>query len=143
MTDIQAAVGIIQLKKLDTLNRKRIDHAAYLTEGLKDVPGLTLPKVLPGAKHVYHLYPVMLDPKSFGMNKEDFIYAMLNDRGVKVGMHYIPLSWTTAFKKRGYDRGMFPVSDRVGENLVTLPINPRQTKEALDYLIESVCALHG
>jgi dTDP-4-amino-4,6-dideoxygalactose transaminase len=38
---------------------------------------------------------------------------------------------------------MFPVSDRVGENLVTLPINPRQTKEALDYLIESVCALHG
>jgi dTDP-4-amino-4,6-dideoxygalactose transaminase len=77
------------------------------------------------------------------MNKEDFIYAMLNDRGVKVGMHYIPLSWTTAFKKRGYDRGMFPVSDRVGENLVTLPINPRQTKEALDYLIESVCALHG
>ena len=57
MTDIQAAVGIVQLKKLDELNQRRIDNAAYLTEALSDVPGLTVPTVMPGCKHTFHLYP--------------------------------------------------------------------------------------
>lgn len=142
MTDIQAAVGIIQLRKLDDLNRRRIENAAYLTEGLADVPGLTLPAVMPGCKHVFHLYPVRIDPDVYGMNKDDFVYAMLHERGVKVGTHYIPLHWTTAFQKRGFRRGQFPVADTVAERIVTLPINPRQTPEALDYLIQSVKALN-
>ena len=141
MTDIQAAVGIEQLKKLDMLNQRRIDNAAYLTEGLKDVAGLTLPTVMNENKHVFHLYPVMIEPDEFGMNKEDFIYTMLNKFGIKIGFHYIPLHWSTAFQKRGFKRGQFPNADKVGEQLVTLPINPRQTKEALNYLIESIAKL--
>ena len=142
MTDIQAAVGIEQLKKLDMLNQRRINNAAYLSKGLQDVPGLILPKVLPNNKHVFHLYPVMVEPDEFGMNKEDFIYTMLNKFAIKVGFHYIPLHWTTAFSKRGFKRGQFPNADKVGEQLVTLPINPRQTPEALDHLIESIKQLN-
>lgn len=142
MTDIQAAVGIEQLKKVDRFNQRRIDNAAYLTEGLKDIPGLTLPHVMPYNKHVFHLYPVMIEPDEFGMTKEDFIYDMLYDYGIKIGFHYIPLHWTTAFQKRGFKRGQFPNADKVGEQLVTLPINPRQTQEALDYLIDSIRELH-
>ncbi|HOD51747.1 MAG TPA: DegT/DnrJ/EryC1/StrS family aminotransferase [Candidatus Hydrogenedentes bacterium] len=141
MTDIQAAVGIEQLKKLDLLNQRRIDNAAYLTEALRDVPGVVLPVIAPGRTHVFHLYPVLLEPDTFGMTKEDFVHAMLYERGVKVGTHYIPLHWTTAFQKRGYRRGQFPNAERVGENLVTLPINPRQTPEALCYLVDSIKAL--
>ena len=142
MTDIQAAVGIEQLKKVDSLNQRRMDHAAYLTEGLHDVPGLTLPQVMPGAKHVFHLFPVVIDPDEFGMTKEDFIYNMLHKHGVKIGFHYIPLHWSTAFQKHGFKRGQFPNADKVGAQLVTLPINPRQTREALDYLIDSIHAVH-
>jgi len=141
MTDIQAAVGRVQLGKLDAMNQKRIDNAAYVTAGLSRVPGLTLPTVMPECKHVFHLYPVMLDPDAYGMSKEDFIYAMLHERGIKVGAHYIPLHWTTAFRKRGFRKGQFPAADLLGERMVTLPIHPRQTREALDYLIESVKAL--
>jgi len=141
MTDIQAAVGLVQLRKLDDLNRRRIANAAYLTRGLEGVPGLTLPAVAEGNKHVFHLYPALIDPDGFGMDKEEFVYDMLHERGVKVGTHYVPLHWTTAFQKRGYRRGVFPVADMVGERVVTLPINPRQTREALDYLIDSVRAL--
>ena len=141
MTDIQAAVGVEQLKKLDTLNQRRIENAAYLTAGLRDVPGLILPAVRPGVKHVYHLYPVKLDPRVYGMSKEDFVYAMLHEHGVKVGTHYIPLHWSTAFQKRDYRRGQFPVTEELAETLVTFPINPRQTREALDHLIASVKAL--
>ncbi|MEW5815744.1 MAG: DegT/DnrJ/EryC1/StrS family aminotransferase, partial [Spirochaetota bacterium] len=66
MTDIQAAVGVEQLKKLDSFNAKRIQNAAYITEGLKDVPGLILPKVMPGNKHIYHLYPILIEEEEFG-----------------------------------------------------------------------------
>ncbi len=138
MTDIQAAVGIEQLKKLDEFNKKRIGNAAYLTEGLRGVRGLTLPTVAPEVKHVFHLYPVQIDPAAYGMSKEDFIYRMLHERGIKVGTHYLPLNWSQAFARRGFARGQFPVAESLVERLVTLPINPRQTREALDYLIESV-----
>ncbi len=108
MTDMQAAVGIIQLKKLDTLNQRRIDNAAYLTAGLRDLPGLTLPTVVPGNKHVFHLYPVQIDAAKFGMSRDDFIYAMLHERGIRVGTHYTPLHYSTAFRKRGFKKGQFP-----------------------------------
>jgi dTDP-4-amino-4,6-dideoxygalactose transaminase len=141
MTDIQAVVGIEQLKKLDMLNQRRINNANYLINGLKEVRGLILPKVLSENKHVFHLFPVMIEPEKFGMNKEDFIYLMLKKFGIKVGFHYIPLHWTSAFNKRGYRRGQFPHADRVGEQVVTLPLHPRQTHAALDYLIECILKL--
>ncbi|MHB8519500.1 MAG: DegT/DnrJ/EryC1/StrS family aminotransferase [Limisphaerales bacterium] len=138
MTDVQGAVGVVQLKKLDALNQRRIDNAAYLTARLRDVPGLTLPVIAPGGTHVFHLYPVQIDAKEYGMTKEDFICAMLHERGIKVGTHYTPLHYSTAFQKRGFKKGQFPVAESVAERLVTLPINPRQTREALDYLVDSI-----
>jgi dTDP-4-amino-4,6-dideoxygalactose transaminase len=75
------------------------------------------------------------------MTKVDFIHAMLYERGIKVGTHYNPLNWSTAFQKLGYRRGQFPQAEKVGANLVTLPISPRQTRDALDYLIESIRAI--
>lgn len=143
MTDIQAAVGIEQLKKVDQLNQRRIDNAAYITHALEGVPGLTLPTVRPYNKHVFHLYPVMIDPKEFGMTKEDFIYDMLHRFGIKVGFHYIPLHYSTAFKNRGFKKGQFPNAEKLGEQLVTLPINPRQTEEALEYLVNSIKAIRS
>jgi len=141
MTDIQAAVGRIQLTRLDGFNQRRIDNAAYLTERLKEVPGLTLPTVKLENKHVFHLYPVLIDPEGYGMGKDDFIYAMLYERGIKVGTHYTPIHLSRAFTRRGFKKGQYPVTEAVAERLVTLPINPRQTREALDYLIESIKSL--
>lgn len=141
MTDVQGAVGITQLKKLDSLNQRRINNAAYLTAGLRDVPGLTLPTIAPGRTHVFHLYPIQIDPVEYGLSKDDFIYAMLHERGIKVGTHYTPLHLSTAFRKRGFKKGQYPVAESVSARLVTLPIHPRQTRDALDYLIESICIL--
>jgi dTDP-4-amino-4,6-dideoxygalactose transaminase len=141
MMDVQGAVGVVQLRKLDQLNQRRIDNAATLTAGLQGIPGLTLPSVAPGCKHVFHLYPVQLDPVEFGMAKDKFVYAMLHERGIKVGTHYSPLHLTTAFKERGFRPGACPIAESVAQRLVTLPINPRQPPEALQYLIESIRAL--
>lgn len=138
MTDIQAAVGIEQLKKLDLFNQRRIDNAAYLSGELADIPGLALPHTAPECKHVFHLYPVRIEPDDFGMSKEDFIHKMFHQKGIRIGTHYIPLHWSTAFQSRGFVRGQFPVADALAETLVTLPINPRQGRESLDYLVNSI-----
>ncbi len=143
MTDIQAAVGIEQLKKVEKLNQCRIDNAAYLDEGLKDVVGLTLPTVMAERKHVFHLYPVRIDPDLFGVTKEDFVYTMRHEKGIQIGFHYIPLHWSTAFQKRGFKRGQFPVAEGMAETVVTLPINPRQSHASLDYLIDAVRTCAG
>jgi dTDP-4-amino-4,6-dideoxygalactose transaminase len=140
MTDIQAAVGRAQLKKMDALNQRRIDIASELTARLSEIPGVKTPTVLPGNKHVFHLYPIELDPVEYGMTKEDFVAAMMQERGIKIGTHYIPLHWSTAFQKRGFKRGQFPVAERVFERLVTLPIHPRLTHDAVDYLVDSIAA---
>jgi len=141
MTDIQAAVGRIQLTKVDGLNQRRVRHAGYLAASLRKVPGLSLPTVSPGNTHVYHLFPVQIDPAGYGMNRDDFVHSMLHERGIKVGTHYSPVHLSQAFRKRGFKEGQYPVAERVAERLVTLPLNPRQTPEALDYLIDSVKAL--
>lgn len=141
MTDVQAAVGLVQLRKLDALNQRRIECAAYLATELRNVPGLKLPVITPERKHVFHLYPIEIDPVEFGMNKDDFVYAMLHEHGVKVGTHYIPLHYSTAFQNRGFRKGQFPVVEQIAERLVTLPLHPRLTGEALEYLVASIKSL--
>ncbi len=140
MTDMQAAVGIVQLKKLDALNQKRQEICQKITAALKDVPGLTLPVIKPGRSHVFHLYPIQIDAKAFGMTKEDFIWTMREAFGVRIGTHYIPLHWSTAFQKRGFKKGQFPVADNLADRLITLPIHPRLTDEAINYLMDSIKA---
>lgn len=137
MTDIQAAVGLVQLKKLDALNARRIQVARALDERLSGIPGLTLPAPDPDGKHVYHQYPLLVDPSVYGMNKEDLIYAMYHERGIKLGIHYIPLHYSTAFRKRGFKKGDFPVAEALAEQLITIPIHPRWTEAGLDYLVDS------
>jgi perosamine synthetase len=141
MTDIQAAVGRIQLRKLDGFNQTRARNAAYLVNALQDVPGLTMPTILPGNTHVFHLFPVLIDPGRYGASRDDFVYDMLHKRGIKVGTHYAPIHLSQAFRSRGFKEGQYPIAEFVSERLVTLPINPRQTPEALEYLVDSIRAL--
>jgi len=141
MTDIQAAVGTVQLAKLDRFNGRRVDNAAYLGRKLAEIRGLVLPKVMEGNTHVFHLYPVLILEEEFGMGKEEFIHAMLHQHGIKVGTHYTPIHLSQAFRRRGFRPGQYPVAESVADRLVTLPINPRLTREAIDYLVQSIASL--
>ncbi|NUM53016.1 MAG: DegT/DnrJ/EryC1/StrS family aminotransferase [Candidatus Hydrogenedentes bacterium] len=138
MTDAQAAVGSIQLKKLDAMNQRRIEIADMVCEGLEDVPGLALPTVQPGNKHVFHLFPLRIDAREFGMAKDQFIATMIAEFGIKIGTHYIPLHWSTAFQRRGFRPGQFPNAEAIFETQVTLPIHPRLTDDAVEYLVQCI-----
>jgi perosamine synthetase len=81
---------------------------------------------------------MLFDEKDFGMSRDDFIYSLYYDYGIKVGTHYQALHLTRAFRTRGFTQGQFPYAEKVSQSIVTLPVNPAQSEEAREYLLSSI-----
>ena len=137
MTDAQAAVGLVQLEKLDSFNARRIEIAKKYTCGLRNIPGLMLPHVQPECKHVYHVYALLVEPE-FRLNKEDFMWELYTEKKIKVWSHYMPIHLTTAYRKLGHGPGECPIAEELFGKYVSLPIHPRMTEDAIQYVIRSV-----
>jgi perosamine synthetase len=137
MTDAQAAVGLVQLRKLDQLNARRVELAARYSEALRDIPGLTLPRIAPHNEHVFHSYCVLVQPE-FRLSKEDFMWELYTAKQIKVWSHYMPIHLTTAYRKRGHGEGECPIAEGLFHKYVSLPIHPRLTDEGIEYLLKSV-----
>jgi len=137
MTDIQAAVGLVQLRKLNSLNARRIEIAKEYTKGLQGIDGLRLPCVGPDVKHVFHVYTVLVEPE-FSMNKEDFMWTLYTQKQIKVWSHYVPIHLSTVYKNLGHREGECPIAEKMFERYVSIPIHPRMTEESIRYVIESI-----
>jgi len=137
MTEIQAAVGLVQLRKLDSLNARRIDIAKKYTDGLRGINGLRLPDVPPHIKHVYHVYLLLLEP-GFGISKEDFMWDLYTGKQIKVWSHYKPIHLTQIYRSLGHGEGECPVAEERFERYVSIPIHPRLTEESIQYVINSI-----
>lgn len=137
MTDAQAAVGIEQLKKLDYHNEKRIALANRLTEKLQGIKGVTLPYVDPKGKHVFHIYMIQLE-KDFPLSKTDFMWKLYTSKGIKAWSHYMPIHLTHPYLAQGHKEGECPVAEEAFKKYVTLPIHPRLTVEAIDYMADCI-----
>jgi len=137
MTDAQAAVGAVQLRKLDSLNSRRIEIAKKYSDGLRGTNGLTLPFISPENKHVFHAYVVLLE-NSFSRSKEDFMWELYASKRVKVWSHYMPIHLTTAYRNLGHGPGECPIAEELFEKYVSIPIHPRMTDEVVQYVIDSI-----
>lgn len=137
MTDIQAAVGLVQLKKLDRLNARRAEIANLYSTGLRDIQGLALPFVRPENKHTFHIYAVLLQ-ESFPKNKEEFMWDLFSDKGIKAWSHYMPIHLTDAYRKLGHRPGECPVAEKLFKQYVSIPIHPRMTDETVQYVIDCI-----
>jgi len=137
MTDAQAAVGLEQLKKLEKHNQKRIELANRLTQKLRGIKGLTLPYIDPRGKHVFHVYLLQIE-KEFPLNKTDFMWEMYTKKGIKVWSHYMPIHLTTPYLAQGHEEGECPLAEAAFKRYVSLPLHPRLTDEAIDYMADSI-----
>ncbi len=138
MNDMCSTVGLCQLKRLDAMNARRREIAKYLTEQIAKIPGIMPTQVIDGAYHVYHLYPVLLDPARLTVSRDQFVYKMRAVYGIKCGVHYMPLVQTVAFKQKGTSAVDCPVACERWPNLVTLPIHPRLKDEHVDYMLDAI-----
>jgi perosamine synthetase len=137
MTDIQAAVGLVQLDKLDAWNDRRIAMAQEYGHQLSSISSLRLPVVPRNVKHVFHIYGICLED-GFPLSKEEFMWEMYVNRRIKVWSHYTPIHMSTAYRNLGHAIGECPVAEEMYHRYVSLPIHPRLTDEAIDYLMQSV-----
>ena len=142
MTDIQAAVGIEQLKKLEGHNAKRIALAQRLTEKLSGVEGLTLPWIDPRGEHVFHLYLAQIE-ESFPLNKRDLLWALYTEKGIKAWSHYMLIHLTDPYLEKGHKEGECPNAEAAVKKHFTLPLHPRLTFEAIDYMADCIRELAG
>lgn len=132
--EIECAIGIEQLKKLDHLVASRQRIADRLTAGLRKLRALRTPVVRSGCTHVYYYYPLVLDVEALGVSREQ-IHAALNAEGVPVGnryqnLHLLPMfqrkiaygtrgfPWTSGICKRSvvYDKGICPVAEELNDS---------------------------
>jgi perosamine synthetase len=137
MIDAQAAVGSEQLKKLDGFNARRIRLAARLTEKLRGAPGIQLPWVDPKGKHVFHFYVLQLT-EEHPRKKADFMWELYVHKGIKAWNHYMPIHLAEPYRAQGHREGECPVAEKAHERFLSLPIHPRLTEGAIDYLADCV-----
>jgi len=137
MTDAQAAVGIEQLKKLDAHNRRRMEIGRRLAEGLARAPGMELPWVDPRGVHVFHFFILQLADR-FPLSKTDFMWELYTGKGIKAWSHYMPVHLTGPYVARGHRAGECPVAEAAFDRFVSLPVHPRLTDEAVDYMVRCV-----
>lgn len=139
MTDLQAAIGIPQLKKLDGFIAQRRRYASYYNRELAEVGGLILPTERPEVKHTYHLYPILLEK----YDRSRFIDQM-SDLGIGTSVHFIPLHLHPYYQRTfGYKPGDFPRAEWVYQREVSLPLYPKMKEADLDRVIRAVKKILG
>lgn len=117
LTELEAAVGIVQFSKLDMLNRQRIRLAEYLIKSLSKIDGLILPSVRDFCKHVYFLFPIRIDSSRIGIDRGQLADALAAE-GIPFGKGYVkPLYLLPIYQKRQdrqrYETGTCPVAERL------------------------------
>jgi dTDP-4-amino-4,6-dideoxygalactose transaminase len=140
MTDIQAAMGIHQLARVEENLRTRERHWRAYNEAFADIPELDTPAAdLPaGSRHARHLYTILLDLDRLSIGRGQFIQRM-KDENIGTGVHFTALHLHKHYRETfGYERGDFPNAEWIGERTVSLPLSPRLTDEDIFDVIRGV-----
>ncbi len=136
LTDMAAAIGIEQLKKVNRFHERRKHIAQIYLEAFKDLP-LKLPELAPnGDIHAWHLFVVRL--KDTKITREEFI-ARMTEAGIGCSVHFIPLHLQPYYQKQfGYKQGDFPVAEHAFEHAISLPIYTKLTDSEISRIIKAV-----
>ncbi|WP_055106037.1 UDP-4-amino-4,6-dideoxy-N-acetyl-beta-L-altrosamine transaminase [Paenibacillus ihumii] len=137
MTDIQAALGLSQMSKIDRFIQRRKEIASIYNEQLSDLPGIILPKQLGQAQSSWHLYVTRWDPDQFRGSRKDWFEA-LRAEGIGVQVHYIPVYFQPYYQKLGYERGLCPNAEVFYSSAITLPLFPKMTNSDVSDVVKAV-----
>ncbi len=138
MTDIQSALGIEQLKKIDKFADKRKEHKKTYDQLLSDVPEISFVKEIDNIVHARHLYMVMLDMTKLKVTR-DQIMDMMIQQNIGVSVHFMPLHLHTYYKERfNLLPENFPVATKASKSLLSLPFYPNLKKEDIIYVCQKL-----
>jgi len=135
MTEMAAAIGLVQLAKLDRLNAIRTKNASLLTEHIQENSGLTPPYVNKKGKHVFCQYVVKVE-KKYPL-KRDALAEHLKKKGVETAVHYPrPINKQPLYVDLGYGGKTFQNAEEASKRALSLPVHPLVTKEDIQYIAD-------
>ncbi|HJS15906.1 MAG TPA: UDP-4-amino-4,6-dideoxy-N-acetyl-beta-L-altrosamine transaminase [Rheinheimera sp.] len=141
MTDLQAALGLSQLKKLDAFVAKRLEAVARYRSLLQNLP-LDLPEECPAGQSAWHLYIIKLHDE----NRRLAVFEALRSAGIGVNVHYIPIHTQPYYQKLGFQWGDFPQAEAFYSRIISLPLyadltaeQQQQVASALNVAIKDAC----
>lgn len=136
MNNIQGALGVEQLKKLEQFIVKRRALAQHYTMLLKEVSGIITPIEKNYTRHAYHLYPLLLNTDK--VSRDQFI-AKLKEYNIGTSVHFIPLHLHPFYQKKyNFNRGDFPIAEWLFEREVSLPMYPGMTLQDVEYVVNAI-----
>jgi dTDP-4-amino-4,6-dideoxygalactose transaminase len=129
MTDVQASLGIHQLRRVDENLRRRGEIWEQYRECLSGIPGITLPPDFDRGVHARHLYRIEVDPAEAGIDRDTLLMA-LKERNIGTGVHFRAVHTHSYFQRvLAAPVGRFPNAERIGERTLSLPLSSRLTAE--------------
>ena len=131
ITDIQCALGVSQMDKLDGFVAKRRTLVERYNKAFENISEIVTPKQVDGCNNSYHLYVIQVN------NRLD-VFNKLRAAGIGVNVHYIPVYKHPYYQKNGYDKVYCPNAEDYYEHCISLPLYPKLTIEEQDYVIENV-----
>ena len=138
MTDLQAALGKSQLKKIDLFTKKRNQIAKIYNKNFKDIKNLKIPSKSKKVSHAYHLYTILIDFKKFDFTKNKFM-KFLHDNKIGSQVLYIPVFLQPYFKRKyNYDANKFPESMKYYEQALSIPIFYSLKKIEQNFVIKKI-----
>ncbi len=138
MMDIQAAIGIHQLPRIEKYWRRRKEIWERYNEAFRDLPVITPLPPEPDTKHSFHLYTLLLKLEDISINRDEFLQEMTR-RNIGVGVHYIALHLHPYYQREfGYKKGQFPNAEWISERTVSIPLSPKLTDEDVEDVIWAV-----
>jgi dTDP-4-amino-4,6-dideoxygalactose transaminase len=138
MTDIQAALGIHQLRRLDDFIKIRQQYAQRYTEAFADLEELEPPVLQADRNHVYHLYVIRLRLDRLTIDRAEFVEA-LKAHNIGASVHFIPVHLHPFYQESfGYRRGHLPQAEALYDRIVSLPLYPRMAEGDVEDVIRAV-----
>ncbi len=138
MTDIQAALGIHQLRRLEEFIAVRQRYAAMYDRAFADLDTVCTPLRRSERNHVYHIYVIRLVLERLGIDRARFV-ELLKERNIGSSVHFIPVHLHPFYQQRyGYQRGDLPRTEAIFDSIISLPLYPRMSESDVADVIEAV-----
>lgn len=142
LTDIQCALGLSQLAKVDRWLERRREIAAQYSEVFGAIPELELPAVRPDCKPAWHLFVILLNLEKLRVGRNE-VFQALRAENIGVNVHYVPVPWHPYYRDLGYERGNWPVAEGAYVRMLSLPMFPTIDDKDIDDVVEALKKVVG
>ncbi|OIR61509.1 UDP-4-amino-4,6-dideoxy-N-acetyl-beta-L-altrosamine transaminase [Bacillus sp. FMQ74] len=139
MFDLQAALGLHQLKRLDNMQKRREEIAGRYQAAFQQIPGLITPFVHDDGRHAWHLYVLQVDEKKAGVTRGEMITALKDKYNIGTSVHFIPVHIHPYYQKQfGFKESDFPNAMNYYKRTLSLPLYPSMSDDDVHDVIEAV-----